>query len=43
MNENPKDANPDTFAWAHPNLQAQRKMAQAWFDAMKPYLHPKAG
>ena len=36
--ENPKDANADTFDWAHPNPQGQKKMAQAWFDAMKPYL-----
>jgi lysophospholipase L1-like esterase len=37
--ENPKSPEPDTFDWAHPNPQGQQKMAQAWFDAMKPYLN----
>ena len=28
----------DTLDWAHPNLQGQRKMAEKWFAAMKPFL-----
>jgi acyl-CoA thioesterase I len=36
--ENPKDANSDTFDWAHPNPQGQKKMADNWYNAMKPYL-----
>ena len=28
----------DTFDWAHPNPQGQKKMAIAWFTAMQPYL-----
>jgi lysophospholipase L1-like esterase len=36
--ENPKDQGTDTFDWAHPNPQGQGKMANAWFDAMKPLL-----
>jgi len=36
--ENPKDPNTDTFDWAHPNPQGQKKMAEKWFAAMKPYL-----
>ncbi len=35
---NPKREEPDTFDWAHPNPKGQRKMAQKWFEAMKPYL-----
>jgi len=31
----------DTFDWAHPNPQGQAKMAIAWFEIMKPYLHSK--
>ena len=34
--ENPKAASTDTFDWAHPNPQGQRKMAAAWFAAMSP-------
>lgn len=30
----------DTFDWAHPNPQGQKKMADAWFQAMHPYLCP---
>jgi len=30
----------DTFDWAHPNPQGQKKMADAWFQAMQPYLQP---
>lgn len=37
--EKPEAANADTFDWVHPNPKGQRKMAQAWFDAMKPFLH----
>lgn len=36
--ENPKTDGSDTFDWAHPNPRGQRKMAAAWFAAMKPYL-----
>ena len=36
--ERPRDADSDTFDWAHPNPQGQRKMAEKWFEAMKPYL-----
>lgn len=36
--ENPADAETDTFDWAHPNPSGQRKMAAAWFAAMKPTL-----
>ena len=28
----------DTFDWAHPSPQGERKMAAAWLAAMKPYL-----
>ncbi len=33
--ENPKDADTDTFDWAHPNPKGQRKMADAWLKAME--------
>jgi hypothetical protein len=36
--ENPDAPDSDTFGWAHPNPQRQRKMAEKWFEAMKPYL-----
>ena len=36
--ENPEEAGTDTFDWAHPNPQGQRKMAQAWLAALKPLL-----
>ena len=36
--ENPKAPDADTFDWAHPNPQGQRKMAERWFEAMKPWL-----
>lgn len=36
--ERPDDPNTDTFDWAHPNPQGQRKMAEKWFQAMKPIL-----
>jgi lysophospholipase L1-like esterase len=39
--ENPKDAAADTFDWAHPNPQGQRKMAEKWLAAMKPHMKPK--
>ncbi|HEX8311979.1 MAG TPA: GDSL-type esterase/lipase family protein [Chthoniobacteraceae bacterium] len=39
--ENPKDEGTDTFDWAHPNRQGQKKMADAWFAAMKPLLKTK--
>jgi lysophospholipase L1-like esterase len=28
----------DTFDWAHPNPQGQRKMAECWLQAMRPFL-----
>jgi lysophospholipase L1-like esterase len=37
--ENPKAPNADTFDWAHPNPQGQKKMAEQWFAAMQPWLH----
>lgn len=37
-NEKAGTPDADTFDWAHPNPQGQRKMAKAWFDAMKPFL-----
>jgi len=36
--ENPKAEGTDTFDWAHPNPEGQRKMAAAWFAAMKSLL-----
>ena len=36
--ENPKAPDPDTFDWAHPNVQGQQKMAANWFAAIKPLL-----
>jgi len=38
FNADPKHPETDTFDWAHPNPQGQRKMAAAWFEAMKPHL-----
>ena len=28
----------DTFDWAHPNPQGQRKMAEKWIEAMRPFV-----
>ncbi len=36
--ENPDSPDADTFDWAHPNRQGQRKMAENWFQAMQPFL-----
>ena len=36
--ENPGLPNTDTFDWAHPNPQGQKKMADCWFEAMQPWL-----
>ncbi len=36
--ENPKHPETDTFDWAHPNPQGQRKMAEKWYEAMRSYL-----
>lgn len=33
----------DTFDGVHPNLRGQRKMAEAWLQAMKPYLRIVSG
>lgn len=32
------DISNDTFDGVHPNLKGQRKMAERWLDAMKPFL-----
>ena len=40
--EKPDEAESDTFDWAHPNPRGQRKMAEKWLEAMKPYLAPPA-
>lgn len=37
-NEHPETEAPDTFDWAHPNAQGQRKMAEAWLAALSPLL-----
>lgn len=37
--EKPDEPGSDTFDWAHPNEQGQKKMAERWFGAMKPYLN----
>jgi hypothetical protein len=34
----PQREGTDTFDWAHPNPKGQKKMAEKWFEAMKPYL-----
>lgn len=36
--EKPDAPGSDTFDWVHPNPQGQAKMANVWFDALKPYL-----
>lgn len=36
--ENPEAEGTDTFDWAHPNPQGQRKMAGRWLEAMRPHL-----
>ena len=36
--ENPDAPDADTFDWAHPNRKGQRKMAERWYEAMKPFL-----
>jgi len=36
--EDPQKLGTDTFDWAHPNPQGQKKMAEKWFAAMKPFL-----
>jgi hypothetical protein len=38
FNENPKHPDTDTYDWAHPNPQGQKKMADKWYEAMKPFL-----
>jgi hypothetical protein len=38
FNENPKHEETDTYDWAHPNPQGQKKMAEKWYEAMKPFL-----
>ncbi|NRA36545.1 MAG: G-D-S-L family lipolytic protein [Planctomycetes bacterium] len=37
-NENPKHQETHTFDWAHPNPHGQKKMAEDFYAAMKPYL-----
>ena len=34
----PRDEHTDTFDWVHPNVQGQKKMANNWMNAMKPFL-----
>lgn len=34
----PEADDTDTFDWAHPNPQGQRKMAEAWMAALEPHL-----
>jgi lysophospholipase L1-like esterase len=34
----PDHPSTDTFDWAHPNPKGQRKMAEKWWDAMKPFI-----
>ena len=36
--EDPEKENSDTFDWAHPNPNGQKKMAKKWYESMKPYL-----
>ncbi len=36
--EHPSEPGSDTFDWAHPNEVGQGKMAQAWLEAMRPWL-----
>lgn len=36
--EDPEHPNTDTFDWAHPNPQGQKKMAEHWLEAMQPWL-----
>ncbi|WP_013320685.1 GDSL-type esterase/lipase family protein [Gloeothece verrucosa] len=36
--EDPHKPHTDTFDWAHPNPQGQEKMAQKWYEAIKPFL-----
>jgi lysophospholipase L1-like esterase len=36
--EDPKKEGTDTFDWAHPNPQGQKKMADRFYEKMKPYL-----
>ena len=39
-NSDPASREADTFDGVHPNLRGQRKMAEAWLSAMRPYLPP---
>jgi lysophospholipase L1-like esterase len=39
--ENPDSPDTDTFDWSHANEQGQKKMADTWYKAMKPYLTDK--
>lgn len=36
--EKPGEPESDTFDWAHPNPRGQAKMANVWFEAMRPHL-----
>lgn len=36
--EVPDGPHADTFDWAHPNPSGQQKMAQAWYNAMRPFI-----
>lgn len=35
----PSEPDTDTFDWAHPNPAGQEKMARAWLEALRPFLH----
>lgn len=35
---NPEQSDPDTFDWTHPNRSGQEKMANRWWEAMKPHI-----
>ena len=37
--ENSEKENADTFDWAHPNPNGQKKMAVKWFEAIKLYFN----
>ena len=41
--EEPGQPDSDTFDWVHPNPQGQQKMAENWFEAMRPYLFGTGG
>ncbi len=38
FNADPAHKDTDTYDWAHPNPKGQKKMAEKWVEAMKPYI-----